>query len=73
VVQTQKEIDGTNGIIRTHQLEFFVLSQITQMNCAKFTERNEAPDGLRVFGIILSRLELRTIWIQLPGAPGAAS
>jgi hypothetical protein len=39
------------------------------MNCAKFPEPNEAPDGLRVFGIILSRLKLGTIWIRLPGAP----
>src|SRR5712691_6695408 len=64
VMQTQKHINSAEAVIRTHQLEFLVPRQIAQVNRAKVSEPQVGPDRHRVLGIVLSRLEARTIWIR---------
>ena len=68
VVQTQQHIDGAKPVIGTHQLEFLVLGQISQMHRAKFPERNVDPDRLRVLGVVVARLEIGAIRIRLARA-----
>src|SRR6266481_7893845 len=68
VVQTQKDIDSAKTIVRTHQLEFLVPGQITQMNGAELSKGDVSPDGLRILGIVLAGLEIGAVWIRGAGA-----
>ncbi len=68
MVQTQKDVNRTDAVRRAHQLEFLVLRQVPEVNRAKSAERHVDADRHRVLGVVLSRLEARTIWIRAAGA-----
>jgi hypothetical protein len=68
VVQAEKHVDSADAVIRTHQLEFFVLRQVTQMDRAELSERHIHADRHRVLCIVLSGTEARTIWIRPAGS-----
>jgi hypothetical protein len=44
MMQPQEQVDGTDAVIRTHQLEFLVFGQIAQMDGAEFSERDVNAD-----------------------------
>ena len=67
-MQTQEHINGADAVVRAHQLEFLVLREIAQVNRAEASEPHVGSDRHRILGIVLSRLEARTIGIHPAGS-----
>ena len=63
VVETQKHFDWADAIVRTHEFEFLVSCQISQMNRVKLAEGNVDSDGLRILGIVIRSLKAGAVWI----------
>src|ERR1700690_4327494 len=72
MIGDHKHVDGANGIIRAHQLEFLVPGEIAQMHDPKLPERYHTADGIRVLDaavvILVPGLESRAFRVGMASA-----
>src|SRR5262249_60929161 len=50
VMRDHEQVDGSDRIVRAHQLEFLVPGEVAEMRDAELAERHDAADRLRVLG-----------------------
>jgi hypothetical protein len=71
MMQPQEQVDGTNAIIRAHQLEFFVLGQIARWTVRNFPNVTYTPTDIGSSALLGPLLNLAQYGLGAP-APGNA-